>query len=263
MTMRNCWACLLVIALQLAAVADAAVVTAKTTTATIDSKIKQTSKNTYTIRGAQAEQLKATIYNTHNQQQQSQSESQAYSSRKQTLYNPPIVRAEDIPIADQDQKWQSLNEDVEFIPAEGVDPKLFRRFLEQEDGAAYYYQEEEEDTGSGASAKMLSIYNVESFAYGGEEYDEYQQAWRLLGFIIDCNPMVDDDYYANDNDSGDQGTEDGCARYVLWAAVSVFCDTSKIQIRCGCELKFFSHSLTLSVPYCPRSNLVRRSGIRR
>ncbi|KAL3918528.1 MAG: hypothetical protein SGILL_004194 [Bacillariaceae sp.] len=186
---------------------------AETSPAAAASSVTQTSKNTFTIRGAQAEQLKATIYNTQNRQKQNHG----------TLHNPPVILAEDIPIADQDQKWKSLNEDVEFIPAEGIDPQILRRFLEQNDeedeAAEYYATEEEEDSGSGgASSKMKSIYNIESFAYGGEEYDEYQQAWRQLGFIIDCHPMVDDDYYANEGGSGDQGTEDGCARYVLWAA---------------------------------------------
>jgi hypothetical protein len=48
------------------------------------------------------------------------------------------------------------------------------------------------------------------------EYDEYQQAWRLLGFMIDCNSADDDD---GGSGSGSQDTtDDGCARYVLWAA---------------------------------------------
>jgi hypothetical protein len=205
--MRNFWVCLLVAALQLSALVDASA------SSTPTASITQTSKNTFTIRGAQAELLKATIYNHQNKQQQ-------YSQH--TLHNPPIVLAQDIPIANQDHKWKSLNEDVEFIPAEGIDPQILRRFLEQnQDGASEYYEEAEESSRSQASDKMKSIYNVESFVYGGEEYDEYQQAWRLLGFIIDCHPMVDDDYYANEGGSGDHGTEDGCARYVLWAAVSV------------------------------------------
>jgi len=108
---------------------------------------------------------------------------------------PPLVRREDVPI--DEEKWQSLNQDVEFIPSEGIDPHILQRFL----------------SGTGS---WTDIYQSENFAYGGDEYDEYQQAWRLLGFIIDCNPMVDDDYYAQG--SGDEVTEDGCARYVLWAA---------------------------------------------
>jgi hypothetical protein len=184
--------------------------------------VTQTSKNTYTVRGATAETLKATIYNNQRREQlqsQLQRKSSIHSSNNIHSMPPPVVRLEDMPISDG--KWQSLNPDVDFIPAEGVDPKLLQRFLEQEGGEANYYDMEDESettaTNAAMNSKLANIYKVESFAYGADEYDEYQQAWRLLGFIIDCNPMVDDDYYAGG--SGDEGTEDGCARYVLWAAV--------------------------------------------
>lgn len=132
--------------------------------------------------------------------------------RQQNLL-PPLIHDEDLPVENAEDKWQSLNLNVEFIPADGVDPHIVRRFLEQD----YYGQAEEE--AYGGMSGMDDIYNLEPFAYGVDEYDEYQQAWRLMGFIVDCNPMVDDDYYQNDGSgSGDQGTEDGCARYVLWAA---------------------------------------------
>ena len=127
---------------------------------------------------------------------------------------PPLIHDEDLPMDNAEEKWQSLNENVEFIPADGVDPRLVHRFLEQ----GNYDQDEADD---GRMSGMEDIYDVEPFAYGVDEYDEYQQAWRLMGFIVDCNPMVDDDYYRNGGSgSGDEGTEDGCARYVLWAAVS-------------------------------------------
>ena len=133
--------------------------------------------------------------------------------REQNLL-PPLIQEEDLPMDNANEKWQSLNEGVEFIPADGVDPQVVRRFLEQGN-----YGEEEESSGMSG---MEDIYDVEPFAYGVDEYDEYQQAWRLMGFIVDCNSRVDDDYYQNDGSgSGDQGTEDGCSRYVLWAAVSL------------------------------------------
>ena len=48
------------------------------------------------------------------------------------------------------------------------------------------------------------------FLDGGETYyDDYAQAWRLLGFYIDCNA------HGDDNDG------DGCMRYLMWAAVSL------------------------------------------
>jgi len=132
--------------------------------------------------------------------------------RQQNLL-PPLMHEEDLPVENADEKWQSLNQDIEFIPANGVDSRVVHRFLEQG-----YYGEAEEQTYGGMSG-MEDIYDVEPFAYGVDEYDENQQAWRLMGFIVDCNPMVNDDYYQDGGSgSGDQGTEDGCARYVLWAA---------------------------------------------
>lgn len=68
-----------------------------------------------------------------------------------------------------------------------------------------------------------NIYRVQPFAEGISEYDEYQQAWRFLGFMVDCNASTDDD---NNHEGGggsgswDGGTGEGCQRYLLWAAVS-------------------------------------------
>ena len=132
--------------------------------------------------------------------------------RKQNLL-PPLMHDEDLPIVNAGEKWKSLNQDVDFVPADGIDPQMVSRFLEQGN-----YYEEEVTTDDNRMKGMDYIYDNQPFAYGDGDYDEYQQAWRLLGFIVDCNPMVDDDYY--DQGSGDSGTEDGCARYVLWAAVS-------------------------------------------
>lgn len=136
--------------------------------------------------------------------------------RQQNLL-PPLLREEDLPIENAKGKWKSLNKDVEFIPADGLDPRVVHRFLEQ--GDYYSAAEEEEEEEYGGMSGMEQVYDVEPFAYGVDEYDEYQQAWRHMGFIVDCYPMVDDDYYQNGGSgSGDQGTEDACARYVLWAA---------------------------------------------
>jgi hypothetical protein len=63
------------------------------------------------------------------------------------------------------------------------------------------------------------VYKVQPFADGIGEYDEYQQAWRFLGFMVDCNAKTSDD--DDGSGSGDSGTGDGCKRYLLWAAVSI------------------------------------------
>lgn len=126
---------------------------------------------------------------------------------------PPLMRDEDLPIVNAGEKWKSLNQNVDFVPADGIDPEMVSRFLEQ----GNYYEEEEQQTDDNRMKGMDYIYDNQPFAYGEGDYDEYQQAWRLLGFIVDCNPMVDDDVY-DQGGSGDDVTGEGCARYVLWAA---------------------------------------------
>lgn len=80
-----------------------------------------------------------------------------------------------------------------------------RRNLETEEG-------EESTTGAW---EEYDPYSVQPFVEGMSEYDEYQQAWRLLGFMIDCNSVDDDE---GSGSGSEDVTEDGCARYVLWAA---------------------------------------------
>ena len=80
------------------------------------------------------------------------------------------------------------------------------------------------------------------FIDGSETYyDEYSQAWRLLGFYIDCNSPYErqgdcgDGAYGgggneNENDNDEGGVQydangnvvQNCARYLLWAAVSEY-----------------------------------------
>jgi len=107
-----------------------------------------------------------------------------------------------------DGEWESVSKDVEFMPNTNLPPlpKSVRgRKLE-----------EEEVTGSAEGWEDYDPYSIQPFVEGMSEYDEYQQAWRLLGFMIDCN-SADDDDAGSGSGSGDV-TEDGCARYVLWAA---------------------------------------------
>lgn len=110
--------------------------------------------------------------------------------------------------ANIDGEWLSISEDVEFMPNTDLPPlpkPPKNRLLEME-------EDEESITGAW---EEYDPYSVQPFVEGMSEYDEYQQAWRLLGFMIDCNSVDDDDA----SGSGSQDvTEDGCARYVLWAA---------------------------------------------
>lgn len=71
---------------------------------------------------------------------------------------------------------------------------------------------------------LYKQYITNVFAEGESDWDEFQQAWRMLGFFIDCEDSSrwhdDDDVYGYNNHggSGDEGTPEGCNRYVLWAA---------------------------------------------
>lgn len=107
---------------------------------------------------------------------------------------------------DIDGQWRSMSKDVEFMPSNSL-PLNENQIRKLED---------EMTTSGGFDA--YNPYSVQPFVEGMSEYDEYQQAWRLLGFVIDCN-AVDED--GDGGGSGSQDTtDDGCARYILWAAVS-------------------------------------------
>lgn len=117
-----------------------------------------------------------------------------------------------------EQNWMSVSEDVEFLPL--LNKNNNRNNNKKKDDTKAKARRkmtrslEEETTGAYAD---YDPYSVQPFVEGMSEYDEYQQAWRLLGFMIDCNTVNDDDYEASGG-SGDSVTDEGCARYVLWAA---------------------------------------------
>lgn len=72
-----------------------------------------------------------------------------------------------------------------------------------------------------------NTYNSQPFADSTADYSSYQQAWRMLGFMIDCSVTNDGssggsgDRNKNKNGNGNAATNEGCQRYVVWAAVSL------------------------------------------
>jgi hypothetical protein len=117
-----------------------------------------------------------------------------------------LLRKSDLP--ETGEEWLSLSEETEFLPAQATSP-AFRQ----------------------AQRRLLAY--TDYFVDGNTYYDEYSQAWRVLGWYIDCSSSQqnknkrrnleedaaaeegDDgggEYYANENLS--------CRRYILWAAVS-------------------------------------------
>lgn len=126
------------------------------------------------------------------------------------------------------REWISLHPTVEFLPAQNslpLSPKMpfdatrpsrieslrsemastTARSLDETEA-----QEREDNT----------QYQVQPFVEGVSDYDTYQQAWRMLGFMIDCDDSNgsnnNDDHHSGSQDEGDTG--EGCQRYVLWAA---------------------------------------------
>lgn len=97
-------------------------------------------------------------------------------------------------------EWISLDDGVEFQPNEieaGKNPSLRL-----------------------AQHRFLYAANRSPYAPQDAYYSGYQQAWRMLGFYVEC-----DESNMNDNNHRGRQLNQGyqiatCQRYLLWAAVS-------------------------------------------
>lgn len=103
----------------------------------------------------------------------------------------------------KDQHWMSVSKGVEYQPSpqSSQDPKMQRtldRLLRGDD-----------DTVENPYADQTI------FVDGAETYyDAYAQAWRYVGFYVDCQAEAEDDRRRLDGDNDGVG----CVRYLLWAA---------------------------------------------
>ncbi|KAL7534200.1 hypothetical protein ACHAWF_004752 [Thalassiosira exigua] len=132
--------------------------------------------------------------------------------------------------------WMSLSEDVEFLPLANANDERKRSKFNEKGGdgradsdegeakvkprrklAGRSLEDESARANSAGAYDAYDPYSVQPFVEGMSEYDEYQQAWRLLGFMIDCNAADGDESGSQRSGSADT-TDDGCARYVIWAA---------------------------------------------
>ena len=103
------------------------------------------------------------------------------------------------------QEWVSLHKNAEFQPAaaaEGASPTQQRALRQAQERFL-----EEQTT----SPEQQTSYVDSQETY----YDAYAQAWRYVGFYTDCNPAQGDRRLQ-------EGEENACARYLIWAAVSAF-----------------------------------------
>ena len=104
-------------------------------------------------------------------------------------------------LPDTGEQWMTMPNGMEYQPAADLSPlaQLHLRQLTSE------------NTTMDAFEKI--------FADGTETYyDEYAQAWRALGFYIDCD-YQDEGRRRSLQDAGDDERA-GCSRFMLWAAVS-------------------------------------------
>jgi hypothetical protein len=90
-----------------------------------------------------------------------------------------------------------------------------------------------EDDGSSGNANYGSYSSVYGSNYYADTaqtyYDGYAQAWRYLGWYVDCNGgssrYYEQSHHSHDGDSSNIGNN-YCQRYLMWAAVSTMISKS-------------------------------------
>jgi len=99
------------------------------------------------------------------------------------------------PLPDTGEPWVSLQNGIEYQPAANLSPlakQHLRRLTEDE-------------VANADSFEKIFVDGAETY------YDEYSQAWRALGFYIDCD-------YQSQTAEDAEASDSGCQRFMLWAA---------------------------------------------
>ncbi len=105
--------------------------------------------------------------------------------------------------------WVSLDEHTQFLAA-----------MPDESGLSF------ESSSALRRAQRELQSKAGQYANGQTYYDEYSQAWRLLGMYVDCSNQYNGNQHRDlkqndDNYNANAGqVVGGCQRYFLWAAVS-------------------------------------------
>ena len=112
------------------------------------------------------------------------------------------------------REWMTLENGVEFQPAEDFDMYNFDLIDESAHHHHHHHHHRQ------LKQRQRATYESQFVDGAGTYYNDYAQAWRLLGFYIDCNAPFNNANECNgDYDSGDDA-ESACQRILLWAAVS-------------------------------------------
>ena len=120
------------------------------------------------------------------------------TAKKMTI--PGYIKKSELPNTGKD--WISVSPDVEFQPsAESDSNPHVRNALERL------------LKGSTSEYENQFIDGTETY------YNDYAQAWRLLGFYTDCNaPHNNYNECSDDQDGGNDDDQPACQRYLMWAA---------------------------------------------
>ena len=70
--------------------------------------------------------------------------------------------------------------------------------------------------------------NIIAYADPGDDYDMWQQAYRMLGAFIDCDHQKSEGSGDNGDGSGD-GDGQACSRWMMWASVSTYLLVCTVQ----------------------------------
>jgi hypothetical protein len=121
-------------------------------------------------------------------------------------------------------QWTSLSKDVQFLPVLEQKQRLQQHQHQQQvRGRERRLRKLDEEEDMMEEAVEYNPYNLQPFNEALSDYNQYQQAWRMLGFMIDCDTTDGESrQYQSHDRSGDEGVQDdGCVRFVVWAAVSI------------------------------------------
>jgi hypothetical protein len=74
-----------------------------------------------------------------------------------------------------------------------------------------------------SNSESTSPYSTSVLADPSVDYDMWAQGYRMLGGFIDCDHGSDGDEHSGDNDNDNDGNDGACSRWMMWAAVRLFC----------------------------------------
>ena len=107
--------------------------------------------------------------------------------------------------------WSSIDPGLEFTRVQ-TDPKYTPAF----DSAVARFAEQTND----AQTNTSTVNSLSCAASPYEEYEEYQLAWRYLGFAIDCTYMGQyNSHQRGRKMKSDDATGTACPRVLLYAVV--------------------------------------------